>query len=251
MLPLPRCTVFRALGASIVASVVVSLAAAGCASAPAGTAQVSALPSPVVDPEVVLANAAARMSSISYTKFALVHEVGSASLASLGLLLTSVEGEVAMPDRFSLRMEATPIGQTAFVKIEIIFVDGRAYMRLLGRWGEIDPDTLPFDFSDLGQTLSGIINAMQAPSVVGTEQIGGVELVRVRAAVDSGDFLGLVTGASAGFPVELEVWIGRDDSLLYLARVAGQLFPDDQADVVRLLTLRDIDVPVDIEAPAT
>ena len=47
------------------------------------------------------------MSNITYASFDLDHDVGSSYLSGLGLYLDAVTGQIAMPDKYSLRMEAT------------------------------------------------------------------------------------------------------------------------------------------------
>ena len=45
--------------------------------------------------------------------------------------------------------------------------------------------------------------------------------------------------------MELELWLDRSEGLLLQALITGQVMDSDDADTVRLLTLKDIDIPVD------
>ena len=198
----------------------------------------------------VLRDSADRMSSIKWVAFSLKHENGSTSLGSLALELQEVKGQVELPDRFQVQVGAAPSGGTGYVQIGIIAIDGQAYMNLLGRWAEADLGTLPFNFTDLGRTLSDIMLAMQDVTFSPSEIVEGKEAFRVKGSVSSDALQTLVPNASSGFTIGLEVWIGQDDPLLYKAQVEGQLFSYDQPDVVRVLTLSDFDVPVDIEPPS-
>ncbi len=223
------------------------IGAIGCEAAepPASTAADTASP----DPAGILDASATRMSGITFATFDLSHDVGSSYLSGLGLYLDAVTGQIAMPDKYSLRMEATTSDKNVFVGVEIIGVAGKAYMNLLGRWGETDPLTLPFDFSELGLRLADIMKAIEEPTLVGEEQVEGAQVWRIGGVVDSGAFKGLLVNASPGEQIEIDAWIGKDDSLLRQARVEGRLFSDDQSGAVRVLIIRDVDVPVEIELP--
>ena len=49
--------------------------------------------------------------------------------------------------------------------------------------------------------------------------------------------------------MELELWLDRSEGLLLQALITGHVMDSDDADTVRLLTLKDIDIPVDITLP--
>ena len=224
-----------------------TFASIGCESTTSPEAPRQATPPP--DAKPIIEASATRMSAITHAAFALDHDVGSSYLDSLGLYLDAVEGQIAMPDSYSMRMEATTTNRNAFVVVEIIGLGDKAYMNLLGRWGETDPLTLPFDFTSLGLRLADIMRAIQGPSILAEEQMEGAQVWRIAGVVDSGDFRGLLVNAAPGEPIKLEAWIGKDDSLLHKARVEGKLFSDDEDGAVRVLTITAVDVPVDIEAP--
>ena len=238
----------RAAGLVVLLCLLAMLGGVGCeTTTPAST--VVAEPASLPDAETLIEASAARMSAISYASFALVHDVGSSYLGTLGLNLETVTGQIAMPDRYSLRMEATTANRNAFVVVEVIGVEGTSYMSLLGRWGETDPTSLPFNFSSLGLRLADIMRAIEESKVVAEEEIENVPVWHIAGVVDSGDFRGLLVNASPGETIKLDAWIGQDDSLLHKARVEGKLFSDDQVGAVRVLTITAVDVPVDIEAP--
>ena len=225
-----------------------ALTASGCGPT-ASQAPTPVEPTALPNAKPIIDASATRMSRITYASFALDHDVGSSYLSDLGLYLDSVTGQIAMPDRYSLRMEATTANRNAFVVVEVIGVEGTSYMSLLGRWGETDPTTLPFNFSRLGLRLADIMRAIEKSKVVAEEEIENVPVWHIAGVVDSSDFRGLLVNASPGTTIKLDAWIGQDDSLLHKARVEGKLFSDDQVGAVRVLTITAVDVPVDIEAP--
>ena len=225
-----------------------AVVASGCGAEPTPASTTEELPAP--DAAHIIDASAARMSAITYATFDLAHDVGSAYLSDLGLYLDSVTGQIAMPDRYSLRMETTTTNRNAYVVVDIVGVGSKAYMNLLGRWGETDPLTLPFDFSSLGLRLADIMRAIEEPAILGEMVAEGVGVWRTGGMVDSGAFQGLLVNAAPGEPVRIEAWIGKDDDLLYRARVEGKLFTDDQEGAVRVLEITGVDVPVEIEAPS-
>ena len=118
-----------------------------------------------------------------------------------------------------------------------------------GGWNQISPDSLPFNLFGLGQTLAGIMDAMQTPQVLGEERLNGIDSLYIGGAIDSQDLAQLVPGAGEGFPVGLELWLDQSRGQLQKALIVGRVVPMDDTDTVRELTLRDINQPVNIEVP--
>jgi hypothetical protein len=59
----------------------------------------------------------------------------------------------------------------------------------------------------------------------------------------------LVPGAGQGFPVQLELWLDRNQGLLQQVHIIGRVVPTDETNTLRQLTLEDINQPVVIEPP--
>ena len=118
-----------------------------------------------------------------------------------------------------------------------------------GRWNEIPVGSLPFDLTSLGQTLAGIVDAVQMPRVVGEERLRGVDTLHIVGEIASQDLSELVPGAGQGFPVGLELWLDRSQGLLQQVLIVGRVVPSDAENTVRQLTLEDINQPVNIERP--
>jgi hypothetical protein len=190
------------------------------------------------------------MLSLKSAVFTLEHQVGATTLLP-GLEMTRVEGLVDIPDRFSLTVEAELEFPRSFVQLDVLSIEDKAYMTdiLTREWIEVPPQSLPITFGDLGVTLSGIIDAMQEPSLIGEENINGVGAYHMRGLVQSDDLASLVSGAGQGFGVRLDVWLDRTENLLLQALITGQVVPTDVLETARLLVLDDIDVPVRIRPP--
>ena len=108
---------------------------------------------------------------------------------------------------------------------------------------------LPFNFANLGGTLSDIIDSLEAPRIIGTDTIGGVTAWLLRGTVPSEDLSSLVPTADSGFEVGLELWIEQEQGLLRKVRIEGQVLSRDDPEIVRILTLYNFDQPVEISLP--
>lgn len=194
--------------------------------------------------------AVARVLKLESATFTLEHQEGTTELFP-GLEMTKAYGLVDIPDRVSLTVEAQTVFPRSYVEISVITLEDAAYMTdiLTGKWREVNTESLPFDFSDLGRTLAEIIEAVEAPEIIGADSVLGRSVHRISGRIRSEDLAGLVPGAGTGFDVGLLLWLNRPDSLLVQVLITGQVMPSDQETAVRLLTLDDFDVPVNITAP--
>jgi hypothetical protein len=84
---------------------------------------------------------------------------------------------------------------------------------------------------------------------VGIEELNHRDAHRIQGTVRSDDLSTLVPNAGEGFDVALELWVDRSESLLLQVLITGQVVDTDLPDAARVLTLDDIDIPVDISPP--
>ena len=205
---------------------------------------------PDIDPAPAMVRAVAQLLDMESASFTLDHLKGSTVLVP-GVLMTKVSGEVSIPDRFSVTVEAESESPKSYIEISIITIDDTAYMTDIfsGRWNQISADSLPFNLSSLGQTLADIVNAVRGPKVVGEEELHGVDTLHIEGQIDSEDLSELVPGAGQGFPVQLELWLDRNQGLLQQVHIIGRVVPTDETNTLRQLTLEDINQPVVIEPP--
>jgi len=203
-----------------------------------------------IDPGPALQQAVTQLLALESASFSLDHLKGSTVLVP-GVLMTKVSGEVSIPDRFSVTVEAESESPKSYLEIGIVTIEDTAYMTGIfgGGWNKISPDSLPFNLSGLGRTLADIVDAIQTPRVIGQERLRDVDTLHIGGGVDSQDLAELVPGAGEGFPVGLELWLDRSQGLLQQVLIVGRVVPTDGTDTVRELTLEDINQPVEIEAP--
>ena len=120
---------------------------------------------------------------------------------------------------------------------------------LNGQWQEISKDIVPLNFSNLGQTLAGVIESVQEPELIGSERVHNYDAYRIWGLVKSNDLSTLVPNAGDGFDLDLELLVDRNRGLLLQVLIAGQMIDTDVPETIRILTLDDIDSTVEINAP--
>ena len=203
-----------------------------------------------IDPGPAMSQAVAQLLALESASFTLDHLKGSTILVP-GVLMTKVSGEVSIPGRFSVTVEAESEFPKSYIEISIITIDDTAYMTdiLSGRWNQISADSLPFNLSGLGQTLADIVQAVQEPTVIGEERLVDLDTLHIKGQIASEDLSELVPGAGQGFLVQLELWLDQSQGILQQVHIIGRVVPTDKTNTVRQLTLEDINQPVVIEPP--
>jgi len=203
-----------------------------------------------IDPGPAMSQVVAQLLTLESASFTLDHLEGSTILVP-GVLMTKVSGEVSIPGRFSVTVEAESEFPKSYIEISIITIDDTAYMTdiLSGRWNQISADSLPFNLSGLGQTLADIVEAVQEPTVIGQERLGDLDTLHIKGQIASEDLSELVPGAGQGFTVQLELWLDQSQGLLQQVHIIGRVVQTDETNTVRQLTLEDINQPVVIEPP--
>lgn len=205
-------------------------------------------PEAAVEADAVLQRSTERVKTLKSGSFSLEHEEGSTVLIP-GIEMTAIHGVVEMPDRFSFTVETEISG--IYAETDMVAVADNAYMTdfLTGQWKSVPKALLPFNFTNLGQTLVEIIQAVQSPVVVGTAEVENVAVYRVQGQINPEDLVTLVPAAAGGFVVELELWVAQTDGMLLKVLITGKVVDSDIPEAVRVLTLSDVDEPVEINLP--
>ena len=202
----------------------------------------------VLDPVVILQEAAEQLLALESASFVLEQQTGTTRLFP-GLEMSRASGAVELPDRAELKVEAELALPRSYVEIDIVTIDDKAYMTdfITGQWGEVPIGTLPFTLHGLGHTLAGIVEQMTQPELL--ERPAGADGHLIRGQLKSQHLGGLIPGAAQDLDVTLELSLNRSDSLLRQALITGKVLATDVVDAVRVLTLSDINGPIAITAP--
>lgn len=219
--------------------------------APTPTPTVAPTPTPESDLSLsdLLPKAGEKLAEISTAKFQMIDELESGS-KFFGMTLKTVDGEVKSPDSFRMLVGVeTP--NFGFVEIEMLAVGERAFMKFSkdAPWARLPLDQVPFNFGGLGVTLSELLPAMKNPTIAGQEPVGDAQTIRIDGDVVSEEMANLITSTDPGHAIMLSFWIDEVDYTLRQFRIAGKLFDDDGPETKRLISIMDINVPVDIQLP--
>ena len=218
---------------------------------PTSTPAPTATPAPTPAPEAgdFLAAVAANIAGMSSATFSMADETETGALF-FGTTFKSMEAVVETPSNFRMLVDVVAPG-FGFVEIEIIKVGEQAVMKLSkdAPWIPMPPEQVPFNFAGLAIVFGNLPSNVQSVALKGTETLQGRETVLVEAVVPSEALTDLITSADPGNEVTITMWIDESEFELRQMRLAGQIYNDDAPETTRLITLEDINVPVEIELP--
>lgn len=214
---------------------------------PAPTATQAPTPAPEV--EDFLIGVAANIAVLSSVKFGMVDETETGALF-FGTTFKSMEAVVETPNNFRMTVDVVAPG-FGFVEIEIIKVGDEAVMKFSedAPWVPLPPEQVPFNFAGLAIVFGNLPNTVQGVDMKGVETLHGEEAVLLEVIVPSDALKELITSADPGNEITLTMWVEESEMVLRQLRIAGQIYDDDAPETTRLITLDDINLPVDIELP--
>ena len=228
---------------------------------PSPTATSIPLPTPSPTPEPtptlsthqelarLLVSVEATLADMKTARFDMV-DVEESGAPFFGTTFKSLEGEVKSPDSFWMLVSVVTPG-FGFVKIEMMAVGEEAYMKFSegAPWTPLPVDQVPFNFGEIGLTLSRLVPALGDVALIGQESVGDTQTIRFEGTVSSEGMGELITGVDPGHSVTLSFWVNEDDHTLRQFRIDGRLFNDDAPETQRLLDIKGVNVAVDIQLP--
>ena len=247
----------RLLAPALITASLLLAAACGeeAAPAPALTPTPAATPTPTPAPtptsrvEDLLEAVSSSIAKMSSAKFSMVDETETGALF-FGTTFKRMEAEVEDLGSVKMQVEVeTP--NFGFVQIGIIKVGDQAFLRFSddAPWTPLPPDQVPFEFSGLAVVFSNLPGTVQHAAITGQETVKGARTVVIEVVVDSEALLPLITTADPGHEMTVTLWIDEAGFVLRQLRLVGQIYDDDGPETSRLLTIEDINVPVDIDLP--
>jgi hypothetical protein len=94
---------------------------------------------------------------------------------------------------------------------------------------------------------------MSNPTRVNDEKVAGVNSYHIEGKIASEDLypivLLLALTPSEGVDVDMEIWVGMDDSLLRQVRIEGEVTAGEKPGIARTLSLSKFGQEVTIELP--
>ena len=216
---------------------------------PTPTATADPAAAAAAEAEQLLAAVAQNLSTMSTAKFSMVDETESGA-PFFGATLKRMEAVVKAPDSLRMKVDVVAPG-FGFVKVEIVQVGDQAFIKLTEEapWLQLPQDQVPFDFAGIAQLFGSLPGEVEDLTVTGQETVQGAPATVLEGVVQSEALSDLITTAEPGHPVNLTLWIDPEQAVLRQVRLEGQILTLDDPGTSRLITIEDINVPVDIELP--
>lgn len=183
--------------------------------------------------------------------FHVIVDIENVKAPATGMSLTSIDGDLIVPDRMRARVTGTFQGVP--LRSELIVVGSDFYLKnpFSGAWQRVDVGTNPVAFFDPAEGVLAVIRGAVDLAHDGSERVDDVDCYRLTGKVRDTALKPLLGNAGSGKLVPLELWIGKDDSLLRRIRLSGPLAPSEDASAVRTVDLSAYGERVRIVAPAT
>ncbi len=208
------------------------------------------------DAELVLSNSAEAMSQVESFAFEVTGH----------LLVDSTDSEVRIPLTYS-GVSAAPGRSDASLILNVYFFSLQIDLIIIGDtvwttnpqtevWEEASSDTIALPNPAL--LIGGDTPALSAPTIVGTEQVDGVETIHLTGVPQIDALSGLGDELASA-----DVWIGAEDWLVYRIDAGGEVDLDalglplsgvglsGSAELSLDIRLYDFNMPVTIEPPDT
>jgi hypothetical protein len=201
-------------------------------------------------PSDVLAKAQQRLSALKTFHFKLSQENSSIPLPlPIPLRLAGAEGDVAVPDRLSAQVEAQAGGLP--VRVSVISVGDRTWITnpFTRQYERLPGNVSLREVTDPAALVAAALGALKSTKVEGIDSVDGVDSYRVSGEVDGSALQRAFTFVEPGLSVKVDVWVGKEDSLVRRIRLSGPLISGEPANARRELSLSRFDAPVNIQAP--
>ena len=181
--------------------------------------------------------------------FHFIFSAENAPTAGEGLSLTFAEGDLVVPDR----LRADIAGSLSGVSLtsELVIVGEEDFLKdpFRDEWRSFEIGTSPVAFFDPAKGVLAIIEGAKELEQAGSEEVGGADSYHLKGKVASRAITPILGNPPTERPVEVELWIGKEDFLLRRIRLRGPVLEGDPEDVVRTVELSKFDETVEIEPP--
>ena len=205
-------------------------------------------PPPAPDPVAILQDAADRFEALEFFKFTMLHENGGTPI-TFGLVMEDVTGDVAAPDR--LQADIGAFAGNLFFDVTLVAIGDRTFLTnpFTKEFEEIDGGVISSALLDPATGISGIIRDAVDPVLEGEADIDGAQTYHLTSVIDSAQLTSIAPSAEPGLPIEVGIWIGKDDSLVYKIYMVGPMSSDEETNITRTILISAFDIPVEIAMP--
>ncbi len=120
---------------------------------------------------------------------------------------------------------------------------------LTAKWEQLSPQFAILSVFNPNTGITTIMRGITNPAKLKDEQSAGVMCYHLSGSVDS-EKLTPITGSSVkGTAINVELWVGKDDSLVRSIKLTGKITENEVSGIVRTLSLSNIDESINIALP--
>jgi hypothetical protein len=217
-------------------------------SAPVPSAEATT-PANLSDAQKIAKQSADKLQTVNFLHFIVDIKSGEVELTT-GISFQKAEGDYAKPDKFRANLRvSTPLAK---VDAETVGLENKQWVLLKGlsNW-QLLPANVGFKpavLFDPNTGLGAVVYKTRDLKIVGTETMDGVESYHLSGVAAGADMKSITFSSLGKYDVDLDVWIGKSDSLVRQA-VFKEKSTDPKATYWQL-NFSKFDTPVEIKSPA-
>lgn len=206
------------------------------------------------DPSVddVLTDAAERLQETEAMEFTMELEGTTYVDDAETIQLLGAEGVMQRPDRVDVTFTATVLGRQQ-ISIRMINVGDEAWITdiVTGRWVPSPPEFgyNPSILYDDEHGLGPVIERMDDPEIVGSEEIDGRDAWHITATADGEIMQVMTSNTMRGSVQTLDIWVDKETNDVLRIRISEPTDEDLEDPATWTLTLSEHDKDVNIEQP--
>ncbi len=161
-----------------------------------------------------------------------------------GLALSAAEGDVVVPRRLRADFQGTYRGLS--VDSQIVLIGSRLFLELPGeRWRELGQTVNLVELFRPGRGVPAVLRSATRLERLDAEEVDGTETHHLRGLVPGRELGAFFPGAPPAGRRELEVWIGKEDSVVRRASLT-----DPSSAATYTIEISQLGEPVRIERPS-
>jgi hypothetical protein len=218
--------------------VIISLVLAGCSSSY----------SPSLSAKEVISKSYDGMQAVNSFHFAL-DQVGGGTPITMGIEMTKASGDAVKPDKIQTTISATAMG--TLIEVKMVTVGGTTMMTnpLSGKWEILSDQFKVLAVFDPGSGIAAITKGIANPIPLQDEKMGDTLCYHLEGSVLS-ETLGPITASTTkGAIINTEVWIGKEDFLVYQIKLTGKVTDTEKEGIIRTLTFSNFNQNINIALP--
>jgi hypothetical protein len=202
-----------------------------------------------VDAKTVLAQASVNMKKIQGFHFVYTVQKPKQATPGTGLEIDRIVGDV---DAQGGMMATIDVTQSSIpLQLKFVAIGDTQYIQnpLSQAWQKVAVADSPVGKLNLNAGTIQILDKIVDPTYVADESIGGTATHHVKGTVSAAEVAAVAGAVSVTGTFPTDIWVGAKDGLVYQVQIAGAATTTEDPKTVRVITLSNLNKPVDIKAP--